>query len=51
MAGPEPESWKNRLEASGYEVTPIFEGLGRLPQVQDMYVHRLKTLAEENHGL
>ena len=51
MAGPEPESWKNRLEASGYEVTPIFEGLGRLPQVQEMYVHRLKMLAEENHGL
>ena len=51
MAGSEPESWKNRLEASGYEVTPIFEGLGRLPQVQEMYVHRLKMLAEENHGL
>ena len=51
MAGPEPESWKNRLEASGYEVTPIFEGLGRLPQVQEMYVHRLKMLVEENHGL
>ena len=51
MAGPEPKSWKNRLEASGYEVTPIFEGLGRLPQVQEMYVHRLKTLVEENHGL
>ena len=51
MAGPEPESWKNRLEASGYEVTPIFEGLGRLPQVQEMYVHRLKALVEEHHGL
>ncbi len=51
MAGPEPESWKNRLEASGYEVTPIFEGLGRLPQVQQMYVHRLKALVEEHHGL
>lgn len=51
MAGPEPESWKNRLEASGYEVTPVFEGLGRLPQVQGMYVHRLKSLLEDGHGL
>lgn len=51
MAGPQPESWKNRLEASGYTVTPIFEGLGRLPQVQEMYVHRLNTLLEDGHGL
>ena len=51
MAGPEPESWKNRLEARGYAVTPIFEGLGRLPQVQEMYVHRLHKLLEDNHGL
>lgn len=51
MAGPEPDSWKNRLEANGYEVIPIFEGLGRLPQVQEMYVHRLKALVEDNHGL
>lgn len=51
MAGPEPESWKNRLEAGGYEVTPVFEGLGRLPQVQEMYVQRLKSLLENGHGL
>ena len=51
MAGPEPESWKNRLEAAGYEVSPLFEGLGRLPQVQEMYVHRLKALLEAPHGL
>ncbi len=51
MAGPEPESWKNRLESHGYQVTPIFEGLGRLPQVQEMYVHRLKALVEDDHGL
>ena len=44
---PRPESWKSRLEAVGLTVHPVLEGLGRLPQVQGLYVRRLEQLLEE----
>lgn len=47
IAGPGPESWKSRLEAAGLTVHPVLEGLGRLPQVQGLYVRRLEQLLEE----
>ena len=47
IAGPGPESWKSRLEAAGLTVHPVPEGLGRLPQVQGLYVRRLEQLLEE----
>ena len=47
IAGPGPESWKSRLEAAGLTVHPVLEGLGRLPQVQELYVRRLEQLLEE----
>lgn len=46
IAGPGPESWKSRLEAAGLTVHPVLEGLGRLPQVQGLYVRRLEQLLE-----
>ena len=46
IAGPGPESWKSRLEAVGLTVHPVLEGLGRLPQVQGLYVRRLEQLLE-----
>ncbi len=44
MAGPEPDSWKNRLEAAGYTVETVFQGLGALPRVQALYRERLARL-------
>ena len=46
LAGPEPESWKSRLEAAGFRVDVVLEGLGRMPQVQELYVRRLEQLLE-----
>ena len=36
MAGPEEDSWKSRLEAAGYEVSPVLRGLGEYRAVQEM---------------
>lgn len=46
IAGPEPESWKSRLEAAGLSVETALEGLGRLPGVQGLYVRRLEQILE-----
>ena len=44
MAGPGPDSWKSRLEGAGLIVHPVLEGLGRMPQVQELYVRRLEAM-------
>lgn len=44
MAGPQPTSWVNLLEADGFEVECIYQGLGELPQVQQIYAEHLKEL-------
>ena len=44
IAGSGPESWKSRLEEAGLVVYPVLEGLGRLPQVQALYVRRLEEM-------
>ena len=36
MAGPEKDSWKNRLEAAGFAVKPVLRGLGEYPAVREM---------------
>lgn len=46
MAGQAPDSWKSRLEAEGFTVRCHMEGLGRLPQVQSLYVRHLHELTE-----
>jgi sirohydrochlorin cobaltochelatase len=38
MAGDEPDSWKSILTADGYEVETILEGLGEIPDIQQIYV-------------
>lgn len=40
MAGDDDDSWKSILEADGYEVVSVLEGLGQLPEIQQMYVAR-----------
>ena len=36
MAGPEEDSWKNRLETAGFAVKPVLRGLGEYPAVREM---------------
>ena len=35
---------EDRLEAAGLIVHPVLEGLGRMPQVQELYVRRLEAM-------
>lgn len=44
MAGPDPDSWKSRLEAEGFAVQCHLEGLGMLPGVQALYRQHLEKL-------
>lgn len=44
MAGPEPDSWKSRLEAAGLAVTCRMEGLGLLEDVRALYAAHLREL-------
>ena len=44
IAGPGPDSWRSTLERSGLQVEPVLTGLGRLPQVQELYVRRLEEI-------
>lgn len=46
MAGDEEDSWKTVLEAEGYEVECIIEGLGQIPAVQDIYTEHVKAAME-----
>lgn len=38
MAGPDPDSWKSRLDAAGYETVCLMQGLGELPEIQALFV-------------
>ena len=49
MADPEdPESWYSILTAEGYDVTAVLEGLGQIPEIQQLYVEHLQKTMEEN---
>jgi sirohydrochlorin cobaltochelatase len=41
IAGDEPDSWKSLLDAQGYKVTPILEGLGQNAAVRDLILKKL----------
>lgn len=43
MAGDEEDSWKSILEAEGYEVECILQGLGELLAIQEIYVEHTQT--------
>lgn len=45
MAG-EEDSWKKKLEQSGYKVECLLEGLGELDSVRAMYVEHLRRAVE-----
>ena len=38
MAGDEDGSWKTEFEKAGFEVTTVVEGLGSIPEIQDILV-------------
>ena len=38
MAGDDPDSWKSVFEDAGYEVECVLEGLGQLPEIQQLFV-------------
>ena len=42
IAGFEPESWLNRLQAAGFSVRVSLKGLGEYPAFQKLYVKRLQ---------
>ncbi len=46
MAGDEDDSWKSILTKEGYEVECILEGLGQVPDIQDIYVEHTKKAME-----
>ena len=50
MAGEEEDSWKSQFEASGYfeSVDTQIEGLGRIEEVQNLYVAHTKAVMESN---
>ncbi|WP_303723072.1 sirohydrochlorin cobaltochelatase [Malonomonas rubra] len=47
MAGNEEDSWKTRLLAKGYQITPVLEGLGDNPAVRRMFINHLQDAATE----
>ena len=43
MAGDEEGSWKTEFEAAGYEVIPVIEGLGGIPEIQQLYIEHVQA--------
>ena len=47
MAGDDKDSWKNVLEAEGYEVTCILRGLGELSEIRDIYADHSQNAIDQ----
>ena len=43
MAGDEEDSWKTILTEAGYEVVCVLEGLGQVPEIQEIYVEHAQA--------
>ena len=43
MAGDEEDSWKNIFAAAGYNVTCVLQGLGEVPEIQQIYVEHAQA--------
>ena len=48
MAGPEDDSWVNRLTKAGYRMEASLGGLGRNPQVQALFVQHVRDVMTGN---
>lgn len=44
LAGDQPDSWKNTLQAAGYQVRCSVQGLGELPAFRGIYLNCLKKI-------
>lgn len=52
MASDEEDSWKSILEAKGYTVETVLEGLGSVAAIQDIFTrHVEEAMASENLGV
>lgn len=47
MAGDQPDSWKQKLEANGFKVKCVLKGLGEYPEIQEIYCENIKELIRE----
>jgi sirohydrochlorin cobaltochelatase len=47
MAGDEEDSWKVMLTKSGFNVTPVLEGLGHKAAVRQIFINHLEAAAKE----
>jgi len=47
MVGAGPESWKSQLEAAGFDVFPVMQGLGENPAVRQLFIKHLRDAAAE----
>lgn len=36
------EEWRGRLEAEGFKVSTVLEGLGQIPGIQDIYIEHIR---------
>lgn len=39
--------WRENLEKEGFNVSSVIEGLGQIPEIQDIYISHIKTGLEE----
>ena len=46
MAGPEPDSWKSRLEKAGYTVTCVLKGLGEYPGIRAVFAEHARRAGQ-----
>lgn len=49
MVGEDADSWKNRLEKAGYEVTYVLKGLGEIKEIRDIFIHHAQK-EDRNHA-
>jgi sirohydrochlorin cobaltochelatase len=49
MAGKEAASWKSILEARGYQVEAVLEGLGSNDGFADIFIDHIKDVAADNN--
>ena len=47
MAGDEEDSWKSIFTAAGYDVECVLEGLGQVPEIQQIYVEHAQAAVAE----
>jgi sirohydrochlorin cobaltochelatase len=47
MAGKESDSWKSQLQAAGFSVTPVLQGLGDNVAVRRIFINHLQAAAME----